>query len=93
MCIGTLNLKTLIPFYRKPVLTKLAWLNFHRTAGISVPDGTTAEKAQWILQHHDAEWRDWRCQVIVDVGGGDQVYTRRTETRGVAWVVPLSLDR
>lgn len=33
---------------------------------IEIPEGTTANRAQWILNNHDAIWRDWRCLVIYD---------------------------
>ena len=36
---------------------------FQAAASIEVPDGTTAEKAEWILKNHDSKWRDWRCSV------------------------------
>jgi hypothetical protein len=39
---------------------------FSEDTGIKVPEGSTSEKAQWILQQHDEAWRDWRCQVIVE---------------------------
>lgn len=39
---------------------------FSRDSGIILPDAATAEKAQWILDNHDAAWRDWRCRVIAD---------------------------
>ncbi len=37
---------------------------FQAATGIVVPDGPTPEKAQWIFDHHDREWRDWRADVI-----------------------------
>ena len=37
---------------------------FSEDSGINLPEGTTAERAQWILNKHDHEWRDWRCKVI-----------------------------
>ncbi len=39
---------------------------FSVAANIEIPDGTTAEKATWILEERDEEWRDWRCQVILE---------------------------
>ncbi|MCL6267661.1 putative glycoside hydrolase family 15 protein [Flagellimonas myxillae] len=39
---------------------------FSAHTGLELPDGTTTEKAQWILAHHDVEWRNWRCKVIYD---------------------------
>ena len=40
--------------------------SFSEEKHIEIPDGSTAEKAQWILQNKDKEWRDWRCEVIYD---------------------------
>ncbi|MFC1537253.1 hypothetical protein ACFL4P_00330 [Gemmatimonadota bacterium] len=37
---------------------------FETSCGISLPAGSTAEKASWILEHHDRQWRDWRCSVV-----------------------------
>lgn len=39
--------------------------SFQTSTGIEVPDGTTGERAQWVLEHHDRAWRDWRCAVLV----------------------------
>ena len=39
---------------------------FSKNKNIDFPEGSTAEKAQWILKNHDTEWRDWRCSVIYD---------------------------
>ena len=39
---------------------------FSAESSVELVGSTTAEKAQWILQNHDAVWRDWRCQVIRD---------------------------
>jgi len=39
---------------------------FSTASGLEIPDGTTPEKAQWILENNDPEWRDWRCKVILD---------------------------
>jgi hypothetical protein len=38
--------------------------NFQSASGITVPTGNTSQKAKWILAHHDAAWRNWRCSVI-----------------------------
>lgn len=38
--------------------------SFSEDASIELPEGSTEEKARWILQDRDKEWRDWRCQVI-----------------------------
>lgn len=40
--------------------------SFAEKTGIEIPEGSIPEKAQWILNNHDAEWRDWRCEVIYD---------------------------
>jgi len=39
---------------------------FSQDKEISLPDGTTSEKARWILNNIDDTWRDWRCEVIVE---------------------------
>ncbi len=39
---------------------------FAKATGVMIPDGTTAEKARWILTKHEKKWRDWRCSVLVD---------------------------
>ncbi len=39
---------------------------FSKDSGITIPDGTTSGKAQWILSNQDKSWRDWRCKVIYD---------------------------
>ena len=39
---------------------------FSKDSGIEIPEGTTVEKAAWLLAEQDKKWRDWRCQVIVD---------------------------
>ena len=40
--------------------------SFSEEKDLVIPDGSTAEKAEWILQNKDDEWRDWRCSVIYD---------------------------
>jgi hypothetical protein len=37
---------------------------FQSTCNITLPEGSTGEKAYWILNHKDKEWRNWRCSVI-----------------------------
>ncbi len=37
---------------------------FAKDSKISIPEGSTAERAKWTLENVDPEWRDWRCQVI-----------------------------
>ena len=39
---------------------------FQAATGLTIPEGTTAERAQWILTHHDTAWRDWRASVVSD---------------------------
>jgi hypothetical protein len=39
--------------------------SFQSASGITVPDRSTAKKAEWILTNHDSTWRTWRCSVIV----------------------------
>ena len=39
---------------------------FSTYSGIKIPEDTIATKASWILENHDAKWRNWRCQVIYD---------------------------
>ncbi|MEM9143599.1 MAG: hypothetical protein AAGA86_11470 [Bacteroidota bacterium] len=37
---------------------------FSKDSGILVPEGTTSQKATWILENQEQAWRDWRCQVL-----------------------------
>ena len=37
---------------------------FEKSTSIQVPGISIPEKAHWILEHKDPEWRDWRCRVI-----------------------------
>jgi hypothetical protein len=39
---------------------------FSADMGIQLPEGSTSEKAKWILKTHDAPWRDWRCRIILE---------------------------
>lgn len=39
---------------------------FSSETDIQIPDGSTNEKASWILSNQDKNWRDWRCKVIAD---------------------------
>jgi hypothetical protein len=39
---------------------------FQSASSLNVPEGTTSEKAKWILNNHDNAWRNWRCSVIAD---------------------------
>jgi hypothetical protein len=55
----------------EPILPETCFCNeclsaFSEDKSIKVPEGSTAEKAQWILQNKNKEWRDWRCYVIYD---------------------------
>lgn len=40
--------------------------SFSKETGLEIPEGTTPQKAGWILVNLDAEWRNWRCKVILD---------------------------
>lgn len=40
--------------------------SFSEDTGLEISEGTTPEKAQYILKNLDPEWRDWRCKVILD---------------------------
>ncbi|MBD0851168.1 glycoside hydrolase family 10 protein [Maribacter arenosus] len=40
--------------------------DFSKASGIEIPDGSTQEKANWILNTHNEAWRNWRCKVIYD---------------------------
>ena len=55
----------------EPILHETCFCNsclssFAEDKNIKIPGGTTKDKAQWILQNKDTEWRDWRCHVIYD---------------------------
>ena len=39
---------------------------FHLASGVTIPEGSKTDQANWILENYNAEWRDWRCLVIVD---------------------------
>jgi hypothetical protein len=39
---------------------------FAAAAHVTVPPGTTAERATWILTHKRAEWTRWKCRRIAD---------------------------
>ncbi len=40
--------------------------NFSKYSNLKIPKGTTAQKAEWILNNQDTAWRTWRCKVIYD---------------------------
>lgn len=40
--------------------------DFSNDTGIEIPDNTKSEKAKWILNNKDKQWRDWRCRVIYE---------------------------
>lgn len=53
----------------KPILPETCFCehclaSFQTSSNITVPEGNTSKKAEWILQNHDSAWRDWRCSVI-----------------------------
>jgi hypothetical protein len=37
---------------------------FQSAFQITVPEGSIAKKADWILSNHDSSWRNWRCSII-----------------------------
>lgn len=37
---------------------------FSKDAGIALPNGKTSDKAHWILNNKEEQWRVWRCQII-----------------------------
>ncbi len=39
---------------------------FAAARDLQLPEGNTPEQANWILTQHDRQWRDWRCQVIIE---------------------------
>jgi uncharacterized lipoprotein YddW (UPF0748 family) len=39
---------------------------FQAAAKVTVPPGSTAERAAWILAHRRGEWTRWKCAQIVD---------------------------
>ena len=39
---------------------------FAKHSHVEIPNGTTSEKSQYILNNHDEIWRNWRCKVIFD---------------------------
>ena len=40
--------------------------SFSEDKNIQLPEGKTPVKAEWILTNREKEWRDWRCEVIVE---------------------------
>ena len=55
----------------EPILPETCFCNhcldsFSKDSRVAIPDGTTAQKAEWILQNHENTWRNWRCKVIYD---------------------------
>lgn len=37
---------------------------FSTDTNITLPEGGTAQKARWILDKQDQQWRNWRCRII-----------------------------
>ena len=64
ICTGMRSLKILSQFFPKPVFVKVAYHVLNRVLRIKVPEGSTPEKAEWILSTNDGAWRSWRCSVI-----------------------------
>lgn len=53
----------------EPLLPETCFCNhclttFQTAFQITVPEGSIARKASWILSNHDSSWRNWRCSVI-----------------------------
>jgi hypothetical protein len=53
----------------EPILTETCFCDhclsaYSEDTGTELPEGSTPEKASWILDNQDASWRDWRCRVI-----------------------------
>jgi hypothetical protein len=40
--------------------------SFSEDKNIQLPEGKTSVKAEWILKNREKEWRNWRCEVIVE---------------------------
>jgi hypothetical protein len=40
--------------------------SFSKDKRIEIPSGNKQQKAAWILNNRDTDWRDWRCEVIYD---------------------------
>lgn len=40
--------------------------DFSKYSNLEIPKGSTAQKAEWILNNQDTAWRTWRCKVIYD---------------------------
>lgn len=38
--------------------------SFSNDTRIMIPEGTTAQKAAWILGNKEKQWREWRCEVL-----------------------------
>lgn len=56
---------------REPMLPETCFCDhclktFQESSGIELTEGSTTEKASWILSNHDKAWRDWRCEVITN---------------------------
>lgn len=52
-----------------PILPETCFNNscvtrFSRESGLRIPNGTIAERADYILEHHEKEWRQWRATVV-----------------------------
>ncbi|MCD6598731.1 MAG: hypothetical protein J7L04_13640, partial [Bacteroidales bacterium] len=55
----------------EPILPETCFCNncleeFSIYSEIKIPDGTISKKALWILNKHDALWREWRCKIIYE---------------------------
>ncbi|MBC8769304.1 family 10 glycosylhydrolase [Arenibacter sp. BSSL-BM3] len=55
----------------EPILPETCFCNhcldkFSKDSKVEIPEGSTAQKAKWILNNQDRAWRNWRCKVIYD---------------------------
>jgi hypothetical protein len=53
-----------VPILPETCFCKSCISGFNEMTGIDVPGITVPEKARWILNNHEAEWRSWRCKII-----------------------------
>ncbi|MEW6749685.1 MAG: DUF6259 domain-containing protein [Candidatus Latescibacterota bacterium] len=54
------------PQFHKTCFNASCLSAFQAWARLTVPAGSTAEQAQWILQNAPRQWEDWRVWVLVD---------------------------
>lgn len=54
------------PILPETCFCKACVTKFSREMRVEIPEGNTEEKASWILSNVDEQWRDWRCNVILE---------------------------